>query len=549
MVLFYRRPVTCEISRVRMRKRSFISISAVVVCLCYLALSFGWTTQGTANDPGVGWHLRNGAAIVQSGMVSRYDSFLALPRESFAGMGAGEARLWVADQWLSDVLWFEAHRFGGWSLVHAVCVGIFTITFWGIVAPTSRASSGAAVASIVATLLAWKASQMHFIARPVLVSFLFFAIVVWRARVIVAREEFSWSVVARDVALLAPLFVLWANAHPAFSLGLVVLGFGLLARSVSLAREVFVKRSSPRCTTFFPVVGVAVVCVVCACATLVTPWGVDLPRSIVELGTSEYLRSLNQEWQPFGWGNVTSGEGVPFLSLTVVSLVIALVCGGVRGRVGVYDFVLSCVFTCAAFRSVRLIPFASIVSVPVCVAALRAIGAARMPGVFALTTRVCGQVSRFESVRGGGARVAVALALGGIVWVACGGRFQASERLAPSERLYPSRMIEAMKQDASSGVVLASPDVGGFITFAGFPSFKPVLDDRNTLVGEELYRRYFRSLREIGALQELVRVFGVTYVVLPLDAPVIDELSRGQMWPILYQDDMRVVYKVSQSSP
>jgi hypothetical protein len=57
-------------------------------------------------------------------------------------------------------------------------------------------------------------------------------------------------------------------------------------------------------------------------------------------------------------------------------------------------------------------------------------------------------------------------------------------QMGPSTTPYPPRMFDAIARDRESGVILASPDFGGAITWRLQPGFRAVLDDSNNLVGE-----------------------------------------------------------------
>lgn len=192
-------------------------LSFLVIIVAYLAL-WGRQRDGIADDPGVGWHLRTGALVLEDGRVPHTDPFLALPRSGVST--PGKPRAWVADQWLSDTVLQSLHSFGGWPLVYAVTIGLFTIALWGVVLSTAYAASGSPLCAIIATGLAWKASQVHLIIRPVLASIVLFAVVASRVRRLAVSPPTSKSDRVGQSVALCCLFALWANLHPAFVLGL-----------------------------------------------------------------------------------------------------------------------------------------------------------------------------------------------------------------------------------------------------------------------------------------------------------------------------------------
>jgi hypothetical protein len=120
----------------------------------------------------------------------------------------------------------------------------------------------------------------------------------------------------------------------------------------------------------------------------------------------------------------------------------------------------------------------------------------------------------------------------------------AGDHMGPSLTGYPPRMFDVIAHDSSSGVVLASPDYGGAIAWRLQPGFRAVLDDRNNVVGEGLYRRYFGALEDKTELEGLIRDYGVTHLIVAKTSPVVPQLSEELNWTILYQDSARRVYRV-----
>src|SRR5690606_30220521 len=134
------------------------------------------------------------------------------------------------DQWLGDLTLWKMFQMGGYPLIYSAIIVIylatyFGILYWGIVPLVS-----APFAALLASFFAFKLGLVHFILRPVVFSFPFFAavtIILFRAyeRIMHGKPLPAWI-----YAALPALFLLWANIHPSFVLGLVLIGtllFGL----------------------------------------------------------------------------------------------------------------------------------------------------------------------------------------------------------------------------------------------------------------------------------------------------------------------------------
>lgn len=509
-------------------------LSFLVVILAYLAL-WGGQSNHIADDPGVGWHLRTGAFVLEHGSVPRSDPFLAPLRHG--GVVADTASAWVADQWLSDTLLQGLYTFGHWPLLYAVTIGLFTISFWGVVLTTAYIASGSAISAIIATTLAWKVAQVHLIIRPVLVSIALFAIVAGRVRRCAVEPPNSDPREIRSGLVLCCLFAGWANLHPAFVLGLgltALLGITSLGTYAWTHEKRYLRRSGSVC----------VILAMCVLATFINPYGWRIYESFFELSTSSYLRSINQEWRPLQLG---SNEALLLMLVTVVPLALTVITRQPRGRGKLFDVLSTTIFTYAAFRMVRFVPYAAIVGAPLAASALAQLGKVRLPPAWGITGRFITALEKRVVLPRSPTVLATLITLVGCALAVVGGTPFNADRMGPSEALYPPQMFDAIGRDADSGVVLASPDYGGAITWRLQPNFRAVLDDRNNLVGEQLYRRYFRALEDKTELDRLIGEYGVTHLIVANTSPVVGQLSGEPNWMILYQDSDQRVYRVPSS--
>jgi hypothetical protein len=493
---------------------SRLSIAFLVTVLGYVSLYL--SQMGSfADDPGVGWHLKTGELISHSGEIPRYDPFLA-----------GERRAWISDQWLSDLLIFTLHARGGWELLYQVFAGVWIVTFFGVLLPALRAQSGGALTSLIAVVIAFKCAQVHFILRPVVLSLLCFTAAFVVVRDIYRRDLMARREILTRGACLVSLCALWSNLHPAFVLGVLVAGLAFL---VYLCEH--------RCLDFRAKT-LGATALLCGVGTLANPYGAALHRSIFALGSSDYFLNLNEEWLP---PDFTSFEGIAFLCLAGIPIVTAISKPGFRKRVTWFDLVTTVIFACAALRSVRYIPFASVVATPLFAALLMySAPRCRIPAL-KLSARLVGAIEQHERRVPSVALAAWLCFLCGLIGVTRG---LLPAQLGPQASRYPPGVVAAIRADASKGVVLASPDWGGTITAALYPSFRAVIDDRNTLIGEDLYRRYFRAMESKRSLDDLVQQFGVTHVIIPANTTVGKEVASSSDWHVIFDDATQVVARV-----
>lgn len=508
------------------RSWSLISMTGMFALLAYISLFFG-SFDHIADDPGLGWHIENGALISEEGRIPHIDPFLAQAKIPNPYAPVGEGRAWISEQWLSDLVLYNLLHFGGWPLLYAVVGGIFLIAYFGVAADAARRGGQGEILVLLAVVLAFKMGQVHLIVRPVVFSILFFSFVLRRVMNLVVREPVSWSDVRREMYVLVPTFALWANLHPAFVAGLEVVGLGIVARC---ARE---WRS-----------GSKMVCLLlaCLCATVINPYGLSLHASILQLIGSEYLRSMFSEWSPIGLSNP---EGIFLLILSVVPIMYALIRREARSRIDLFEVLVAIVFVVQALWAVRNVPFASFACLPLwgsCFGSVRLLP--HFPAC-ALSSRVLSSIGQREArlVMPGMVSAVFIAVLGGALVVSMPRRLLPSHLGSAIERTVEG-IFSGVSHKESSGVVLASLDWGGAITRVLGPRYRPVLDDRTVLVQEALYRAYSESTGDPVVFQSLVEVFGVTDVLISPREPLYAILQTREGWKLVNQTEKVALFSI-----
>jgi hypothetical protein len=224
-------------------------------------------------DPGVGRHLRTAEYILETGQIPRTDPL------SFTKAGAP----WTDFEWAFEATLGELYRAGGLNLVCAFCFAIFAATVLGIYRTVLQAGVGLAPVFFV-TMLAGCTLVIHFSARPVLFTYLFFALVVevWNRRS---------APLLRDWILLPLIFAAWANLHGGWMGALVFLGLAMAGRLVDRIARLADGDQAP----LIPWIGLTGLC---AIAVSFNPWGWSLYRSTFLLATSLKSAALWEEYLP-----------------------------------------------------------------------------------------------------------------------------------------------------------------------------------------------------------------------------------------------------------
>ena len=480
-----------------------------------------------ANDPGVGWHLASGEHILKNKSVPTEDPFLGF-----------QTRPWISDQWLSDVILYLGFENGGWSTVYNLTALVFSLTFFVILLPGVYRLNSSWIASTVGAFFAFKISQIHFILRPVVFGFPFFAITLLAALAWYRGKSRSlpWY--------LLGIFFIWANVHPSFILGLGILGivvgaqfldYFLSQTSASISGLGLWQKIKPGVLLF----------TACLAVTLINPYGTDLHKSIMQLGQSDFFMNLNEEWMSPNFDEVS---GKLFLIFSAM-LVIPLLLGG-RPAWKSGEFILILVFLYFTLKAVRFFPYVGIVYAPLVAEALLSLGGAAVVQNYRSLALLRAGFSRLDAKQGFSAGLALLVLVGIAAWGAISHKILFfNSDFGPSKSKYPYEVMSYLRGVATQGApvsLLASPDWGGFITLEGQGLIKPVVDDRNTLLGETFYKEFLEAAKTSQGWLEFARRVRADYFVISAQSPMRCEVER-QDFRIVFEDSKNILVEVKDS--
>src|SRR5207249_4142200 len=247
---------------------------------------------GLLQDPGTGWHLVTGRLILDTGSVPA--------RDLFSYTAAGHP--WIDQSWLFDAGRALLVRLGGLPLFATVSVLVYA--FIPVLVFRRALRMGAAMAPALGlTVLAYLVLLSHAIARPHIVTYVFFALVLERL------DDFQngW-LPARALWWLPLLALVWANLHGGFLIGFVLAG--VFAGVAALRAVVFRDTEERRRALVFAAVLVAM-----GLATLVNPHGPRLHAAVEEYLSQRSIRYFHEFQSP----DFLAGR-VPVLSFTALAL-------------------------------------------------------------------------------------------------------------------------------------------------------------------------------------------------------------------------------------
>ena len=257
---------------VRTRLTAMLADPRRALCATVLTLTAVVGLDATG-DPDVWWHLRLGQWILANHRVPTTEMF------AYTAQGSP----FTTHEWLSEVVFAALFGAGGLLLV-ALAMGAVA---WGALLLTAlrgRLRGAGPYAIALGTALGAKAAQPVLGSRPQVFTFALLCLTLWLADTYLRRG-------GRRVWLLPALFVLWANLHAGFVVGL---GFLALVVAGEAAKRRFALGDPAPASRIRTLAAVAGVSALAACAN---PAGPGLYQYALLTGATQGGMGI-VEWQP-----------------------------------------------------------------------------------------------------------------------------------------------------------------------------------------------------------------------------------------------------------
>lgn len=493
-----------------------------------LWLLLTYSIEKSANDPGLGWHLATGRWIATHQTVPQTDPFLF----------SDAPRPWVADQWLGDLLIYVLYSLGSFPLLYTGLAVLFLLTYWGTLFSFVSRHQDSLLASMLSVVVALKVSLIHFIIRPVPLSFTLFALI-FSTCVSAYREERRPPVSISRKSLfalsIAGLLIAWSNVHPSFMMGFFVVATTAFFWPIeSFAKPPIArKNASPLLVAGFAGAFIA---------PLVNPYGI---RIFDTLFSSSQWTDVTSEWRPIDF---SQPEGT--LLLLTLSIIILGYSRYPRTRTDItrLEIFFVVVFGAASLHAVRMVPYFGIAAALPLAISLREIGREllRRP------IRHSSPESSPHTPPGRPAIVVFSVGLLAHSYLTQSVLFFEGrvKECGPSSRVFPIKALSALTQIAAESEpqgVLAEPDWGGAITWYGMGRLRPTIDDRDVLFTPQDYRDNSTLLAQ--ANPATIRAFmaqkRVKYLLIKTDSPLATRLAQTDYVRPLYHDDTAIAFSAA----
>ena len=488
-----------------LRPMSFRNLVIGILFLAIFRMALNFSV-----DTDTWWQLRAGELIAQTGSIPKTDSF--------SSTKAGEEWRYPSNAWLTELqlyLVYAQFSFGGLNIWTALMV---TLAFAFIYA----AMSGAPLLRAFLLILAAAASGIYWAARPYMVSFVLAAVFLW------ILEDFRWG--RRNRLIWLPvLMVLWANSHPGYVLGFLLLGIYLASEGASwfLACRQGAKREQKESRgRFGQLILTSLVALFGACLNPSGPAALTYSFDTVSIGV---LRDYIQEWLP---PNFHSWQAQPFAWLLIISIGVV---GGATG-LELTDFLLLAGFGYMGLVAARNVPIFALAA-PIVLSRYAVVWLEKLRKLFKWKGGRQMPPPSWQGRLNAGLVLLVSLLV--LLQIAATYSNDANQEIFAKRE--PVAAVAYINEHKPAGPIFNSYNWGGYLIW-NLRDYPVYVDGRTDLYGDKILQEWLDVVQAKEGWQAVLEQGGIHLVLVEKNWPVV-QLLESEHWIKLYEDQISVVYE------
>jgi hypothetical protein len=476
-------------------------------------------------DGDTGWHIRTGEWILSNRQVPANDLF------SYTKPG----QPWVAWEWLSEVVlaWLNAH--GGLASVLLASVLIIAVTFALLFRLARRKSSPAAAFLVLPFAIA--TSSVHWLARPHLFSLLF--LVLFYSVLDEVRCGRTSIFGIPFLALLPGVTILWANLHPGFFTGIVLIacfGAGEALKLILAPDNSSLSAERARAKAYF------VTAMACLAASLLNPYSYHLHSHVLRYVIDPYQSQHIMEFLTLSFHHPVALFFECLLGAGLAAALWSVAHGSYT------EAVLILVWGHAALLAARNLPLFAIVATPIVAAALDQFFA-RLPGLevaawlrrgaarFLAMLRETGEIE--AAPRWHVVSAAAVLILAALLYAPAPPPVFRAEY---DPAAYPAAAIRVLQSDRS-GRIFTTAEWGGYLIYRLYPGIRVFIDGRSDFYGGNFGEKYIDVFKAKYGWRKTLSEAGVDTILLPPSAELCGALKEASDWRIAYDDGVALIFR------
>ncbi|HMA37279.1 MAG TPA: hypothetical protein VKY74_22685 [Chloroflexia bacterium] len=433
-------------------------------------------------------------------------------------------------EWLSEVLFAGANLLLGLNGVAILAATLIAGTLY-LLCRWLMAQGLHPVPALVVGMLAAVTSEIHWLARPHLFSFLFILLVLY-----LLEEYRSGRLPATRLALVPLIMAIWANTHAAFVIGLACCGAYLAGAMLEWAVARYRAQPQPAARAAAQTRIWALTTLAAGAATLINPYGFGLYIHISSFLQNSFLTRIIVEYQPPNPRNpIIWAFGIMLLGMLIVL-------ARTWRRIPAAHLILLAAWTYLALQAARNILQFSVV-VPALLAP-QLIYLLNQPRQGKRTPLLARYRSR-PDLRLGPPWVLGATLLSLIVLAALGGRIgsQLVLRARWTEPPFPIQAVAFIQQqNLPQSKMFNNMTWGGYLLYTLYPRYHIFIDGQQDAYGEALSRDYLTIELAGPGWETLLSHYAIDWVIevptTPLAAALRADAAR---WRVLYEDPTAVI--------
>jgi hypothetical protein len=474
----------------------------------FISITFFLFFQSKAKllgDGDTGYHIRAGEYIIRTHSVPKYDLFSyhtpSLP--------------WTAHEWLSEVIMALIHSWFGLSGIVAFFAFLLALTIYLIFKILRRYHIDLFL-SIVITGMVLITSQLHWLARPHLFSFLLMVITHYLL-------ECWYRDRMNRLYLLPAIMLLWVNLHGGFAGGFILMGAYLIG---TLTKVLPWSSTPPAMRRKLGQLGLAIAASLIVC--LVNPQGYRILMFPFKLVTdtfimdhvAEFLSPDFHEWMPFKH----------FLLLLMAT------CALSRRTLDATELVLILIFTDMSLYSARYIPLFAFVAAPILARSANESLEALRGGWAERFRQHSKKIAQIDSRTSGYLWPAVTVLI--VAAATFSGKFPHSF----DEEIKAVAACEFLMKERISGNMFNNDEFGDYLIYRSHPRYKVFLDGRSDMYGTPVLKEYYEVINFRKGWHDILDKYKVTLIFYDSNSGLSRFLLRDPEWVLIYSDKVANIF-------
>jgi len=453
-------------------------------------------------------HLLNGNIILQTRQISTTDIF------SFRTVGFPS----IPHEWLSQVILAGIYDLLGLNGIVLITALIIMLT-WAIVFRDAMYRSNGLFASLIFTVLAMGAMQIHVLPRPHIFTYLLTSI--W----IYILERFDGEK-KRAIWALPLVMLLWVNIHGMFVIGIAILAIYIVGDFLDHPSKTWF---SLKRTKMFLISGG-----LCFAVTFLSPSGFHIWGAIASLGSNSYITSQIPEYQ-------SANFHMPETWLYIIILLFTIIGFARAGQKNSWIHILLIItFTGISLYTSRMIPLFAIVATPISTKLI----AAWLQNDYKQSRllHIEKNISQTNSISNGSVWILVVILATGIL-------FASNKTINPEnkgnifdDRFFPVKAVDWIQQHPQQGHMFNEFDWGGYLLLTLWPDQQIFMDGHTHIYGEKLTKEYEHVIDLTPGWDDILKKYNIKWAIVRENAPLTIALSESNKWAVVYRDETAVIF-------